>query len=232
MSPRPTGEPPKAPGNVEPRSVPASPSVRHAQAERLLKAWETPTSWRYWSAVNNTEVGLWYTATSFAFFIFAGLLALLMRAQLAFPNNDFLSAELYNQIFTLHGSIMMFLFAVPIFEAFSIMILPEMLGARDLPFPRVSAYGFWSFLIGGVFVCGSIFFNAAPRGGWFMYPPLTTRYQTDIGADIWLLGLSFIELASIVAAVEIIVGILKSVRRGCASISCPSMPGICWSWEA
>jgi cytochrome c oxidase subunit I+III len=78
---------------------------------------------------------------------------------------------------------MMFLFAVPIFEAFSIMVLPQMLGARDLPFPRLSAYGFWSFVLGGVFFCGSIFFDAAPHGGWFMYPPLTTTYQPDIGAD-------------------------------------------------
>ena len=69
---------------------------------------------------------------------------------------------------------MMFLFAIPIFEAFAILLLPQMLGARDLPFPRLSAFGFWSFVIGGVFLCGSIFFDAAPRGGWFMYPPLTS----------------------------------------------------------
>src|SRR5688500_2429918 len=104
---------------------------------------------------------------------------------------------------------MMFLFAVPIFEAFSILILPEMLGARDLPFPRLSAFGFWSFVIGGLFLCGSLFFDAAPRGGWFMYPPLTSKYQSDIGADIWLLGFSFIEVAAIASAVELIVGALK-----------------------
>ena len=97
-----------------------------------------------------------------------------MRAQLAVPDNDFLSADLYNQVFTLHGTVMMFLFAVPIFEAVAIFLLPQMLGARDLPFPRLSAFGFWCFLIGGVFVCGSIFFDAAPDGGWFMYPPLAT----------------------------------------------------------
>jgi cytochrome c oxidase subunit I+III len=185
------------------------PEVQQAQRERLLKAWETPPGWRYWSAVNNTVVGLWYTAAAFLFFLFGGVLALLMRLQLAVPGNDFLSADRYNQVFTLHGSIMMFLFAVPIFEAFSIMVLPQMLGARDLPFPRLSAFGFWSFVLGGVFFCVSIFFDAAPRGGWFMYPPLTTRYQPDIGADFWLLGLSFIEVAAIAAAVELIVGVLK-----------------------
>ena len=183
---------------------------QEAQAERLLEAWATPEGWRYWSAVNNSEVGIWYTATAFAFMLFAGVLALMMRTQLAVPDNDLLSADLYNQAFTLHGTVMMFLFAVPLFEAFSIAILPQMLAARDLPFPRLSAYGFWCFVIGGIFVSGSIFFGAAPTGGWFMYPPLTTDVeQSGIGADIWLLGLSFIEVASIAAAVELIVGVLK-----------------------
>lgn len=199
----------RAAEDVEPLAEPRPEHVRRAQATRLLKAWETPAGWRYWSAVNNSEVGKWYITAAFVFFLFGGVLALLMRIQLAFPGMQFLSADRYNQIFTLHGSVMMFLFAVPMFEAFSIFVLPEMLGARDLPFPRLSAYGFWSFLIGGVFVCGSIFFDAAPKGGWFMYPPLTTRYQPGIGADIWLLGLTFIEIASIAAAVELIVGILK-----------------------
>ncbi|MFD1331722.1 cytochrome c oxidase subunit I [Methylopila musalis] len=186
------------------------PELRKAQEERLTRTWETPRGLRYWSAVNNSEVGLWYTATSFAFFLFAGVLGLMIRTQLAVPGNDFLSATFYNQVFTLHGTAMMFLFAVPIFEAVAILILPEMLGARDLPFPRLSSFGYWCFLIGGVFVCGSIFFNAAPDGGWFMYPPLSTDHkQTGIGADVWLLGLSFIEVASIAAAVELIVGTLK-----------------------
>jgi cytochrome c oxidase subunit I len=180
------------------------------QERRLGRTWETPKGWRYWSSVNNAQVGLWYTATSLAFFLFAGVLGLLIRAQLAVPDNTLLTAKFYNQVFTLHGTVMMFLFAVPILEAVAILIMPSMYAARDLPFPRLSAFGFWSFLIGGVFVCGSIFFNAAPDGGWFMYPPLTTdTKQSGIGADIWLLGLSFIEIASIAAAVELIVGVLK-----------------------
>jgi cytochrome c oxidase subunit I+III len=198
-----------------PLRAPLAPEhVRRAQEERLKRAWYTPQGWRYWSAVNNSEVGVWYTAMSFLFFLFAGVLALLMRTQLAVPDNDFISADVYNQLFTLHGSMMMFLFAVPIFEAFSIVILPQLLGARDLPFPRLSAYGFWCFVIGGLFVSGSIFFNAAPKGGWFMYPPLTIEYQDGYGADIWLLGLSFIEVASIAAAVELIVGVLKTRPPG------------------
>lgn len=186
------------------------PAVQRAQAERLMKAWEAPKGWRYWSAVNNDQVGVWYVATAFVFMAFGGVLALLIRTQLAVPDATFLSAEVYNQVFTLHGTIMMFLFAVPMLEAVAILLLPEMLGARDLPFPRLSAFGYWSFFLGGIFVCGSIFFNAAPAGGWFMYPPLSTDPETSgVGADIWLLGLSFIEVASIAAAVELIVGALK-----------------------
>ena len=192
-----------------------SPEERAGQEERLRKTWETPKGIRYWTSVNNSEIGLWYGVTAFFFMLFAGLLGLLMRAQLATPNNDLISAELYNQAFTLHGTVMMFLFAVPIFEAVAIFLLPSMLGARELPFPRLSAFGFWSFLLGGVFVCGSIFFDAAPNAGWFMYPPLATdKEYAGIGADIWLLGLSFIEVASIAAAVEIIVGIMKCRAPG------------------
>jgi cytochrome c oxidase subunit I+III len=193
----------------------ASEEVRRDQEKRLRAVWETPTGWRYWTSVNNTQVGVWYTGTAFAFMLFAGVLALLMRTQLAVPDNDFVSADFFNQAFTLHGTVMMFLFAVPMFEAVAIYLLPQMLGARDLPFPRLSAFGFWSFLIGGVFVCGSIFFDAAPNAGWFMYPPLATNKEySGIGADIWLLGLSFIEVASIAAAVELIVGTMKCRAPG------------------
>ncbi|MFN0102617.1 MAG: cytochrome c oxidase subunit I [Bryobacteraceae bacterium] len=186
-----------------------APELRRAQEERLLKAWKTPEGWRYWSEVNNSVVGVWYTALVLFFLLFGGVLALLMRIQLAVPGNTFLSVDRYNQVFTLHGSVMMFLFAIPIFEAVSILFLPQMMGARELPFPRLSAFGFWAFLIGGMFLCGSIFFDAAPAGGWFMYPPLTSRYQPGIGADMWLLGFSFIEVSAIAAAVELIVGVLK-----------------------
>ncbi len=188
--------------------APVDPKLADAQAERLAKVWATPTGWRYWSAVNNSEVGKWYSLAAFGFMLLAGLLALAMRAQLAVPDNDLLSANRYNQFFTMHGSAMMFLFAVPMFEAISILILPALLGARDMPFPRLSAYGFWCFMIGGFFVMGSLLFDAAPSSGWFMYPPLATQFA-GIGSDIWLLGLSFIEVASIAAAVELIVGVLK-----------------------
>ncbi|HMM75973.1 MAG TPA: cytochrome c oxidase subunit I [Gammaproteobacteria bacterium] len=187
---------------------------RAAQESRLVAAWRPPRGWRYFSEVNNNSVGLWYILTALCFFLFGGLLAAVMRAQLAVPENELVSASRYAQLFTLHGSVMMFLFAVPIFEALAIQILPQMTGARDLPFPRLSAFGYWCYAIGGVFVCGSIFFDVAPQGGWFMYPPLSTRWQPDLGADVWLLGLSFIEIATLAAAIELIVGVLKCRAPG------------------
>jgi cytochrome c oxidase subunit I len=183
------------------------------EEKQLARAWARPKGLASFSDVNNSVIGVWYITAAFVFMIFGGVLALIMRTQLAVPDNNLISAETYNQMFTLHGTVMMFLFAVPIFEAVAILILPAMLGARDLPFPRLSAFGFWCFAIGGVFVCGSIFFNAAPDAGWFMYPPLSTE-QSGIGADVWLLGLSFIEVASIAAAVELIVGVLKCRAPG------------------
>ncbi|WP_118138491.1 cytochrome c oxidase subunit I [Oceanicella sp. SM1341] len=187
---------------------PVPPELDAARTARLRAAWKAPTGWRYWSAVNNTEVGKWYSLTALFFMLCAGVMALIIRLQLAVPENELVSSDRFSQLFTLHGSAMMFLFAVPMFEAISILILPGMLGARDMPFPRLSAFGYWCFLIGGVFVIGSILFDAAPTSGWFMYPPLATQAEGP-GSDIWLLGLSFIEVASIAAAVELIVGTLK-----------------------
>ncbi|MGY3436641.1 MULTISPECIES: cytochrome c oxidase subunit I [unclassified Marinovum] len=196
------------PPSAEMLAEPVSQAEQERGQTELRRAWKTPQGWRYWSAVNNSEVGVWYTMTAFFFMLVAGLLALAIRVQLAVPENTFLDADRFNQFFTMHGSAMMFLFAVPMFEAISILLLPAFLGARDMPFPRLSAYGYWCFLIGGIFVMGSLLFDAAPKAGWFMYPPLATQDE-GIGADIWLLGLSFIEVASIAAAVELIVGALK-----------------------
>ncbi len=190
-------------------------ALKKAQEERLLKVWAAPKGIAAVTAVNNTEIGLWYTIATFVFLLLGGVLALLMRYQLAVPNHDFLTPEAYNQIFTMHGSVMMFLVAVPFLEAVAVYLLPQFLGARDLPFPRLSAYGFWCYIIGGVCVFASLFWLKAPSGGWFMYPPLTSHdYSPGIGADVWLLGLSFVEIASLAAAVELIIGVLKTRPPG------------------
>jgi cytochrome c oxidase subunit I+III len=193
-----------------------TPEHKRAQEERLVRTWESPRGIWALSDVNNSVVGLWYVGTAFAFFLVGGILALLMRLQLAVPDNQLVPQRTYDQLFTMHGSIMMFLFAVPAFEAISILLLPQVLGARDLPFPRLSAFGFWAFALGGTFFCGTLLFGVSPSGGWFMYPPLTSGYQPGWGADIWLLGLSFIEVSAIAAAVELVVGVLKCRPPGMA----------------
>lgn len=186
-----------------------------AERERLEAIWRSPRGWRVITEVNNTVIGYFYIATAFLFFLLAGILGLLIRLQLAVPGNDFLSPQTYNQIFTMHGTVMMFLFAVPAVEAAGILLLPQMLGARDLPFPRLGAFAFWAYFIGGlVFFC-TLFFGTAPDGGWFMYPPLTgERFSPGIGADWWLLGIGFIEISAIAGAIEIIVGVLRTRAPG------------------
>ncbi len=203
-------------------------STREEQDRQTLeRIWALPKGWRILSGVNNTVVGYFYIGAAFLFFLLAGILALLMRVQLAVPGNTFLSPETYNQIFTMHGTVMMFLFAVPAVEAMGILLLPQMLGARDLPFPRLSAYAFWAYFIGGLIFFGTLFFDLAPSGGWFMYPPLTsTRYSPDIGADFWLLGIGFIEISAIAGAIEIIVGVLRTRAPG---MSLDKMPMFAWT---
>ena len=125
-----------------------------------------------------------------------------MRTQLALPESEIVGHDLYNQLFTMHGTVMMFLFAVPAVEAASVYLLPNMQAARDLPFPRLSAYAFWAYLVGGLAFFCSIFVGLAPNGGWFMYPPLTnTTYSPGINADFWLLGIGFIEISAIAGAI-------------------------------
>ncbi|HME94455.1 MAG TPA: cbb3-type cytochrome c oxidase subunit I, partial [Methylomirabilota bacterium] len=141
--------------------------------ERLHAVWSKPRRFAFFTEINNTHIGLLYIGTGFLFFLGAGVLALLMRIQLAVPGNTFLDPRTYNQFFTMHGTVMMFLFAVPIVEAIAVLLLPSMLGTRDMPFPRLSALGYWSYALGGILVFSSLFFGVAPDGGWFMYPPLT-----------------------------------------------------------
>jgi len=211
-------------------SAPELPSTLprpEGELAQLEAVWKGPRGWRIVSDVNNTIIGYFYIATAFLFFLLAGVLGLLIRLQLSTPGNDFLSQETYNQIFTMHGTVMMFLFAVPAVEAVGILLLPQMLGARDLPFPRLGAFAFWAYLVGGlVFFC-TLFFGVAPSGGWFMYPPLTgARFSPGIGADWWLLGIGFIEISAIAGAIEIIVGVLRTRAPG---MTLARMPIFAWT---
>lgn len=198
-----------------------------SDVEELKRIWKAPTGWARLTIVNNNYVGLWYVAAAFLFFLLAGLLALAIRAQLSLPLLGVLPQETYNQFFTMHGTVMMFLFAVPMMEAIGVMLLPQMLAARDLPFPRLSAYAFWAYFVGGLSFFASLFFGLAPDGGWFMYPPLTsTAYSPGINADFWLLGIGFIEISAIAGAIEILVGILKTRAPG---MTLARMPLFAWA---
>ncbi|WP_170005703.1 cbb3-type cytochrome c oxidase subunit I [Pseudopontixanthobacter vadosimaris] len=198
-----------------------------SEVDELKEIWKAPKGWRRLTAVNNNYVGFWYVVTAFGFFLAAGILALGMRVQLAAPMQDYLGAETYNQFFTMHGTVMMFLFAVPMVEAIGVMLLPQMLAARDLPFPRLSAYAFWAYAVGGTLFFLSLFVGLAPDGGWFMYPPLTSiAFSPGINTDFWLLGIGFIEISAIAGAIEIIVGVLRTRAPG---MTLDRMPMFAWA---
>ena len=220
----------KADGKVDPADYAKFPTEGERpekELEKLEAVWCKPSGWQWLTAINNNYVGVYYLGAAMLFFVLAGVLALLMRTQLALPMNGFLSQEAYNQIFTVHGTAMMFLFAVPAVEALGVLLLPQMLGARDLPFPRLSAYAFWAYLIGGLAFFCSLFFGLAPNGGWFMYPPLTsTAYSPGINADFWLVGIGFIEISAIAGAIEIIVGVLRTRAPG---MTLTKLPVFAWA---
>ena len=188
--------------------------------------WATPPGARVLSSVSHRVVGKRFLITGFCFFLIAGVLALLVRMQLIIPENTFLDSETYNQVFTMHGTIMMFLFAIPMLEGFAVYLIPLMIGARDLVFPRLGAFGYYCYLFGGIIVLSSFIFDAAPMGGWFMYVPLSTSAYTEgLSADFWLIGITLAEIASVTAAVEIIAAILCSRAPG---MSLTKMPILMW----
>ncbi len=210
-----------------PDSLPSPLPRPPGEEEALRRLWRLPTGLARLTAVNNSVVGVWYIATALLFFLIAGLLALAMRVQLAVPENTLLDHGNYNQFFTVHGTGMMFLFAVPIVEAIGVYLLPAMLAARDLPFPRLSAFAFWAYAFGGISFFCSLIFDAAPDGGWFMYPPLTSfQFSPGINADFWLLGIGFIEISAIAGAIEIVVGILRTRPPG---MTLDKLPIYAWS---
>ncbi len=197
------------------------------ELQELERIWAMPRGWRIVTAVNNTVIGLFYVGIAFLFFLLAGILALIMRTQLAVPENSIVSQDLYNQMFTMHGTTMMFLFAVPVVEALGVLLLPQMLAARDLPFPRLSAFAIWAYVVGGLVFFSTILYDLAPKGGWFMYPPLTLKeYAPGDNADFWLLGIGFIEISAIAGAIEIIVGTLRTRPPG---MTLARMPIFAWA---
>ncbi len=194
--------------------------------QRLEKVWGNLPGWGTLAAVNHTSVGIRFMVTGMVFFLIGGLLAMLVRTQLALPGQTILSAGMYNQVFTMHGTVMMFLFAIPVLEGLAMYLVPKMIGARDLVFPRISALGYYCYLFGGVIILSSLALGIAPDAGWFMYTPLSdANFSPGRGPDFWLLGITFVEISAISAGVELVVSILRTRSNG---MSLGKMPIFCW----
>jgi cytochrome c oxidase subunit I+III len=197
--------------------------------ERLSKLWADPPGFFGWfQALQNDALGGRIMVVAFSFFVLGGLLALIMRVQLYRAENTFLNPDTYNELFTMHGSTMMYLFVVPILEGFAIFLLPFMLGNREMPFPRLGQFSFFTFTLGGILFYASFLFNAVPDAGWFAYVPLSgPEYSPGLPLDFWLLGLGVAEVAAIAAGVEIIIAILRMRAPGMAL---GKMPILAWAY--
>ncbi len=167
------------------------------------------------SSVDHKVVGRRYIATAFVFLFLAGLSAVVMRVQLARPENGLVGPDLYNQLFTMHGTTMMFLFAVPVMQAFAVTLVPLMVGTRNIAFPRLNAFGYWVFLFGGTMLWVSFMLNIGPDVGWFAYVPLSgPEFGPGKRADVWAQMITFTEVSSLAAAVEVIVTVFKQRAPG------------------
>ena len=181
------------------------------------------------TSTNHTIIGIRFMVTAIGFFLIGGVLAMLIRAQLAGPGTQFLDAGQYAQVFTMHGTVMMFLFAIPLIEGFAMYLLPKMLGARDLAFPRLSAFGYWCYLFGGLILIGAMLLGVAPDSGWFMYVPLSSRpFSPGINSDVWLVGITVVEISAVCAAVEILATVVKMRAPGMALSKMPLLAWYLW----
>ncbi len=164
-----------------------------------------PTGWRSWiTTTDHKKIGILYLYTVLVFFCLGGVEALLLRIQLGVPENTFLSPEKYNQIFTMHGTTMIFLVVVPVWAGFANYLVPLMIGARDVAFPRINAWSYWMFLFGGVALYATVFFTP-PEAGWFSYVPLSLKeYSPSGGQDAWIYMIHLTGLSSMLGAVNFI----------------------------
>src|SRR4249919_63404 len=183
--------------------------------------------WRSWLfTVDHKKLGLMYGVAAMFFFLVGGSEALLIRTQLAAPDNTVLSASVYNQMFTMHATTMIFLFVMPMVAGFANYLVPLQIGARDVAFPRMNAFGFWCFLFGGIFLNTSWLLGGAADGGWFMYQPnANALFSPTHGVDFWSLGLQITGIASLTGAINLIVTILNMRAPG---MSLMKMPIFTW----
>ncbi|MEJ7690865.1 MAG: cytochrome c oxidase subunit I [Nocardioidaceae bacterium] len=161
---------------------------------------------KYLTTTDHKVIGNLYLVTSFAFFLLAGLMAMVIRAELARPNNQFVSDDVYNQLFTMHGTIMLLLFATPLFVGFANCIMPLQIGAPDVAFPRLNMFSYWLFLFGGLItVSGFLTPDGAASFGWYGYTPLSTSVGSPgVGGDLWTMGLWMVGLGTILGAVNFV----------------------------
>ncbi len=180
------------------------------------------TIWSWITTVDHKRIGIMYGSAALLFFFVGGLEALLMRIQLAVPENDFLSPETYNQLFTMHGTTMVFMVAMPMAVAFFNYIVPLQIGARDVAFPRLNALSFWMFFLGGLFLNSSFLFGQAPNTSWVGYSNLTSaQFSPGANVDFWLIGLSIVGVSSIIGGVNFITTIINLRAPGMTMMRMP-----------
>jgi cytochrome c oxidase subunit I len=198
-----------------------------ATAERLRRIWETAPGVLGWlSSVDHKEIGKRYMITAFAFLIAGGIEAAVMRAQLATPNETLLTPEQYNQLFTMHGVTMIFLYALPVLSGFSNFLWPLMLGSRDMAFPRLNALSYWIFLFSGLFLYASFPLGLAPDAGWFNYVPYASRqYNPGINIDVYALGMVLLGISTTVGSANFVVSLMRTRAPG---MSINRVPILVW----
>ena len=197
-------------------------------AETPVPAWQRGRVASWLVTTDHKRIGILYLATSGFFFVAGGIMALLIRTQLAEANNDFIERDGYNQLFTMHGTTMIFLVVVPILAGFGNFLVPLMIGARDMAFPRLNALSYWLFLFGGMVLLLSFFANGgAARGGWTSYPP-NSVYLEGNGQDLWILSLHILTIASLAGAINFVVTIHNLRARG---MSWTRLPLFVWTIE-
>ena len=189
-----------------------------AVEERLGEIWEEKPGLRsFFGTVDHKRIGARYLVTGFVFFILGGLEAMMMRTQLARPLNTFVGPALYDELFTMHGTTMIFFFATPILSGFSNYLVPLQIGARDMAFPRLNAFSYWVFLLAGIFLYASVPLGLAPNDGWTGYVPLSGPNRSPgLGMDFWALALIFLGIATLAGGINLIVTIFKMRAPGMA----------------
>ncbi|MFZ4451444.1 cytochrome c oxidase subunit I [Salibacterium aidingense] len=182
--------------------------------------------WDWLTTVDHKKIAILYLIAGTLFFIKAGMMALLMRIQLMYPENSFLSGQTYNELLTMHGTIMLFLAITPLIFAFMNYIIPLQIGARDVAFPFLNALAFWIFFFGGLLLSVSWFFGGGPDAGWTAYAPLSTREYGMLGMDFYVLGLQVSGIGTLVSAINFIVTIINMRAPGMTMMR---MTLFCWT---